>query len=84
METRSGDDDTLGSRTGCVEAQRGSVAVGDLRTDQFRHGHVPVLVNQFDQESTMGIKLDLAARTTLRRVSGVPLRRIARPIARPL
>jgi hypothetical protein len=42
------------------------------RTGQFGHGHVAVLINQFDQKGAMRIKLAFAERATLRRGSGLP------------
>ena len=42
------------------------------RTGQFGHGHIAVLVNQFDQKGAMRIKLTLAARATLRRRRRMP------------
>jgi hypothetical protein len=41
------------------------------RTGQFRHGHVTVLINQFDQKGAMRIELALAAKPPLRRCSGL-------------
>ena len=37
------------------------------RTSQFRHGHVAVLLNKFDEKTPMGIEFAFAARATLGR-----------------